>query len=319
MASKKKVRADRVIILALVIILVLGAFGFGLYKLFDHLFADKQEQNNVTPPVVETSDDVEVNLIKYTNYFDDTKELGFNFVIAELEFVAKENVSFELKNFQTSEKITLDNVQSYLNKLELAGYDIKKLDVNTTGISSKENKATANIFIPYTTDSYSIAIYNSKNAKRIEFNLSDSKVAATTLKLEDSSEEGQIIEIEGANVTVMDSYISSTLYHNDEECIIGSTQKIFTFRISGEDVDDSVRIIKAQFLRNGESEPFDCLNEDYSTEKDDNALNKVLVNGDNGALFFEVRTNEVKPDFSGILLLTFSNSDKVYEVPTIYE
>ena len=37
------------------------------------------------------------------------------------------------------------------------------------------------------------------------------------------------------------------------------------------------------------------------------------------ALFFEIRTSEVKPNFSGVLLITFSNSDKVYEIPTTYE
>ena len=317
MASKKKVRIDRVIILSLVVVLVLGAFGFGLYKLFSHIFDDSNEPSPIVPPIV-TTDDVTVTLNNYTNYIDDTKELGFNFIIAELEFSADKPVQFELKNLQTSEKISLDNIQSYLNKLELAGYDLNKLQINVTGPSSTENIFKGNFFIPYTTDSSSLSVYNSKNAKRIEFNLSN-KIPATSLKINDKPEDGQVIEVDGANITVMDSYVSSTLYHNDEECILGSTQKIFTFRISGENVGENVKIVRAQVLRNGESQAFDCLNEDYSTEKDDNALNKILVNGDNGALFFEIRTNEIKPDFSGVLLITFSNSDKVYEVPTSHE
>ena len=320
MAKNSKVRVDRVIILVLVAILVLGVLGFGIYSLFGLLFKDKPNNNNnnnpIVNPVVDTTNGVKVSLVDYTIYEDDTNDLGFNFIIAELSFTANNPVSFEFKNLQTSEKVILNNVSEYINKMELAGYKFDELQINTTGVSSQENKINAKLFIPFKTDAYSLCVYNAVDASKIEFNLSENNKPATSLKLEDTE---QVIEVQGAKVEVSNSYISSSMYHNDIEYTLGSTQKIFTFRINAHDIEQGVKIVKAQFLKKGESEPIDCLSSGYCSEKDDNAIDQVLNEGDNGALFFEMRTNEIKPDFSGILLITFSNSDKVYEIPTVYE
>lgn len=317
MAGKNKVRIDRIIILILVGILVLGALGFSVYKLFGLLFPEDRKQNNEAT-VVETVDNINVSLVDYTVYKDDTDDLGFNFIIAELSFTANEPVSFELKNLQTSEKISLDNIKTYINKLKDSGYVIDDLDINTNGISSTETKVTAKLFIPYKTDSYSLAVYNAVDQSKIEFNLEENVKLVTSLKL-DTEDSEKVIEVEGAKIEVSNSYISSSMYHNDIEYGVSSTSKIFTFRINATDIEEGTRIVKAQFIRNGESDPIDCLPEDYSSEKDDNAFNTPLSNGANGALFFEIITNEIKPSFSGILLITFSNSDKVYKIETVHE
>lgn len=315
--KKGKVRADRIIILILASILVLGLLGFGIYELFGLFFKD-ENKTNTKPVVVETTEGVNVSLVDYNVYKDDTDDLGFNFIIAELSFTANQPVSFELKNLQTSEKISLDNVDSYINALELAGYKLDELDINTKGIDSTENKVEAKVLIPYKTDAYTLAVYNAVNASKIEFNLEENVKLATSLKLDEEDSE-KIIEVEGAKIEVSNSYISSSMYHNDVEYGVSSTSKIFTFRINASGIEEGTKIVKAQFIREGESDTIDCLPEDYSSEKDDNAFNKELVNGSNGALFFEIITNEIKPSFSGVLLVTFSNSDKVYKVETVHE
>ena len=317
MAKKNKVRIDRVIILILAFILVFGALGFGVYKLFGLFFNDDKKIDN-KPVVVETTASVSVSLIDYSVYKDDTDDLGFDFIIADLSFTANEPVSFELKNLQTSEKISLDKIDSYINALELAGYKVDDLGINTTGVNSAENKTEARVFIPFKTDTDTLAVYNAVNASKLEFNLDENVKLATSLKLDNEDSE-KVIEVEGAKIEVSNSYISSTMYHNDVEYGVSSTSKIFTFRINATDIEEGTKIVKAQFIRNGESDPIDCLPADYSSLKDDNAFEKPLVNGDNGALFFEIITNEVKPSFSGDLLITFSNSDKVYKIETVHE
>lgn len=318
MAKKSKTRIDRVIILILAGILIIMVVALGVIKAIDLLSKDdKGNQTNKTPVVTETSEDITLSLIDYKVYFDDTNDLGFNFIIAEIGFDSNGKVSFDLGNLKTSEKIVLNDVSKYINKFNTAGYDIESLNINVSGISSQENSTTANIFIPFNTTDNTLSVYNTINASKMEFDLVSKKIPATSLKLDDGDD--QTIEVEGAKVNVSNSYISSNLYHGDEECILGSTQKIFTFRINANNIGKNVKIVEARFLRKGESETIDCKNESYSTLKDDNAFNKELVEGDNGALFFEVRTDEIKPDFSGMLLIKFSNSDKIYEVPTIYE
>lgn len=314
--KKGKVRTDRIIILVLTGILVLGLLALGIYELFGLFFNDDKKIDN-KPVVVETADDIVLSLIDYKVYFDDTDDLGFSFIIAEIGFDSKNQASFDLGNLVTSEKIALNNVSSYVEKLKSAGYDIESLDINVNGISSADKTTKAKIFIPFNSKQDSLSVYNSVNASKLEFDITSKTIPATSLKLTDVDD--QIIEVEGAKITVSNSYISSNLYRNDVECIIGSTQKIFTFRINAFDIGDNVKIVDAQFLRTGESETINCLDDSYSTLKDNNAFNTALVDGDNGALFFEVRTDEIKPDFSGMLLIKFSNSEKIYEVPTIYE
>ena len=67
---------------------------------------------------MQTTDGVNVSLVDYAVYTDDTSELGFNFIIAKLGFNANNPVSFEFKNLQTSEKIILNNISSYIKKME---------------------------------------------------------------------------------------------------------------------------------------------------------------------------------------------------------
>ena len=104
--KKRKVRVDRIIILILTLILVLGILGFGVYKIIELFSNDKQIE---TKPV-ETIDGTRLSLNDYTIYYDDTNDLGFNFIIANITFSNDKNISYDLSNLQTSEKIFLNNI-----------------------------------------------------------------------------------------------------------------------------------------------------------------------------------------------------------------
>lgn len=309
MARKNKVRVDRIIILILVCILVLGTLGFGIYKLFGLFFEDNNKQTNIDP-VQETTDGVNVTLQDYTVYVDEKNELGFNFIIAKLNFSANKAVSFELKNLQTSEKQNLSDVSNYIKKMEIAGYDINKLDINTAGIETEENNISANVFIPYKTDAYTLAVYNAINASKIEFDLSENNVLVTTLKLNNTDTP---IEIGTNKVTISKSYISSSMMHNGDRYPVASTIKVYTFEINVLDAQENAYIEDAIYIEDGTNNEIHCYPKEYSAIDCENIVEKKLSSGLSGGLFFDVISgdNEIH---SGTLLIKFSNNDTWIEI-----
>ena len=142
MSKKRKVRIDRIIILALLGILVTVLLGFGVYKLIDYVIETHSEAKKPDPidnqGPVETNDDVKISLVDYEVYLSEEDKYDFNFIIAELNFKGKDPVSFDLGNLQTSEKVHLNDVSKYLNTLNEKGYHIDKLDYVTSVVSDQK-------------------------------------------------------------------------------------------------------------------------------------------------------------------------------------
>ena len=313
MAKKNKVRIDRLLVVILTVLLILGILFLGIYYLVDKLSNNnKNSNNNKIDPIVMTTDGVKVSLNNYEIYEDDTGDLGFNFIIAELNFEANEPISFELKNLQTSEKINLSDIGATLNKFELAGYDISKLGINTVGVKSEENKTTAKILVPYNTDSYSIAIYNSLDASKIEFDLTKDAIPATTLKLSNNNTE---IEVGSTKVSVTNAYISDFMVHNDEPYEIASSQRVYTFEITVTEAQEDVSITDATFIEKGTSDEIKCMSKEYRAIDMENILGKDLTVGTKAGLFFVVVSDQDTVN-GGTLLIKFSNSDKLVEIFT---
>ncbi|MBR4461826.1 MAG: hypothetical protein IKS51_04525 [Erysipelotrichaceae bacterium] len=317
MAERRKLRIDRLIIFILACLIVLALLTFGMYQLFKLIF-DRDAGNDKPEPIsdpvpVSTNEDIKINLNDYEIYLDDTNNLGFNFIIANMTFKSDKAVSFDLKNLQTSEKIHLNDVSKYLNTLNEKGYRIDKLDY-VTSVVSDEKEYTCNIFIPYTTGSYSLRLLNELDASMIEFVLNQNTKDITSLKFDTE----QKIEVGDASVKVSSSSISTLMRHNDEDYQIPSTMNVYTFRIYVEESASKLVIVDANFVRDSDGEVIHCMDESYESEKIQNCLNKELVTGDNGALFFETAIQN-NPDFSGFLMLKFSNSDDWVKIPTVLE
>ena len=316
MAEKRnKVRVDRIIILVLSGILVLGLLGFGIYEAI-YYFSNRKE-SEVKPasdPVpVETTEGVKVTLDSYEIFDGESDNLDFNFIVATLKFESKDPISFDLGNLQTSEKIYLNNVSKYINALEERSYRVSKLNLVNTVVSDK-NVYTCNIFIPYTTDSYSLRVLNSVDASMIEFDLTGDKNDVSILKFETEQE----IEIGNTNVTVSKCSVSTMMLHNGEEYQVPATMNVYTFNINVNAVEGKVMITDARFVREGSDEVITCMDETYQSVKAENCLGKQLVTGDNGALFFET-TSSGSIDYSGSLMLMFSNSNEWVKIPTVLE
>lgn len=311
--KRRKVRIDRILILLLLAMISICIIFFAVDKIIDLFSKNKDTEDTVAvnPETVDTSEDVKVSLVDYEIYTDDTESLGFDFIIAKLNFKSQKPVSFDLSNLQTSEKIYLNNVAKYINTLQEKGYKVSKLDfVNT--VVSDQNDYTCNIFIPYTTKSSSLRLLNSLDATMINIDLTEHVNNITSLKFETE----QQIEVGNTNVVVSSSSISTMMLHNGEEYQVPSTMNVYTFRISVNEVEDNIKIVDARFLRSSNDEVIQCLDETYESEKALNCLNKNLVLGDNGALFFETAIIGDSPDFEGFLMLKFSNSDDWIKIST---
>lgn len=306
---KGKARIDRIIILILTGILVFGLLGFGIYKLFGLFFNDKPN-NEDKPIVVETTDGVKVSINDYVIYRDQKDEIGFNFIIAELNFEANNQVSFELKNLQTSEKINLNDITKYINKMELAGYNTSKLEITTQGITSSENKTTAKIFIPFNTDADNLSVYNAIDASKIEFDLTKNNYLVTSLKLEDTNTQ---IEVGTTKVSITNAYISDFMLHNDVQYELGSTQKVYSFEITVSKADDHSKITDAIYIVDGTDEEIRCLGREYKSIDMNNIIDTDLSLGTKGGLFFVVYSTDNTVN-EGTLLIKFSNEDKWIEI-----
>lgn len=316
MARNNKVRIDRIIIIFLSIIIIVGVLGFGVSKLIDVLFNnDNNPINNpdiVDPSPIKTNETTKVSLVDYQIYEDDTDSLGFNFIIATLKFEDENNISFDLGNLQTSEKIYLNNVSKYINTLHENAYNIESLNIVNTVVSDSKNY-TCNVFIPFTTNSYSLRLLNSLDASMIEFDLTKNLNNVTAIKFETEKD----IIIGDTNVRVSKSYISNMMMHNGVE-FDASGMNYYTFNIYVEQVEDNVKIIDAAFIPNNSNEQLKALNTQYRSAKVDNCLDKVLTVGENGALFFE-GSSKNEDSLKGYLMLMFSNSDEWVKISTVLE
>ena len=318
MSKKRKLRYDRIIIFILVSVIIIGLSIFGITKLISY-FKDVKNNNiapnnTVNPVPVSTNDDIKVSLVDYDVYVDNSDSLGFNFIIAELNFKSDKNISFDLGKFQTPEKIRLNDVSKYINTLQEKAYRVDKLDF-VTSITSNNNDYTCKIFIPYQSDNNSLRLYNAQDASVIEFDLKKNNLDPTSLKFETEQE----IEVGNSNITVSSCSISTMMLHSGEEYQVPSTMAVYTFRIHVSEVEDNIKIIDAKFVRESNGEVISCLDGSYESEKIGNCLNKTLTVGDNGALFFETSVISNTPDYDGFLMLMFNNSNEWIKISTTLE
>ena len=317
MSSKRKIRIDRLIIVILSSILIIGIISLGVYELIEVL---KDKNPSTIKPAIqsETLKEVKCEIESYVVYKDDTDSLGFSFVICGIKFTGSETVSFNLNDLQTSEKINLANISEYLNILNNNGYDTTKLNIDSV-VNSKDSEVKCNIFVPYKTDSKELKIYNTNDpSTSMNIDLTNNVRYVSSLKFNNN---GQEIEVENASVSVSNCSISTMMLHNGEEYNIGSTNKVFTFKLYVNEIEDDVSIVDAYFIKDGDDseEEHHCKDESYSSVKVDNILGKMLKKGENGALFFEMYAPEQEPDYSGLLMIKFSNSNKWVKVSTNLE
>ena len=318
MARKKK--SDPItVILSLLILVVLCVFiFFGIKYAYERFILNaggnnKPGDGNNTTEII-NSDDVSVSIKDYTIYKDNLDELGFNFLVATLEFNTKGNsIYIDLNDFVTSERTYLGQIDYYTTKLSNLTYEYQKLNV-VNAIKSDTNTCTVNVLIPYSNAKGELKVYY--NSEVLKFSL-DSFVDAETLKPGKEIKDNVIKDDQtDKEVYVSGSYLSTMMLHNGQD-YDASAISVYTFKITVAKINENVKVEDAIFIKEGSSYEYKALDDAYSSIKICNIIGKTLKKGDEYALFFELyRNGDENINYDGVLRIKFSDSDLWVEIPS---
>lgn len=315
--KKRKLNFVRLLLVLLVVCALIVCIIFGVKFIVGKINSQKQETTQV--PVKTNSDsneDVSIKVVDYKVYLDSNEELGFNFVLADLEFTSKNTpIYYDLSNLSTSERINLGNIESYEAKIQAIGIELRKLNYVKDIRSNDSNTVTCKVLIPYEKIKGELNVYNGEVLK---FDLNANNFAVETLKVKDDSKE-TVVASDEYNLSVFDSYISDMMFRNNEKAKYPSTVDIYTFEIKVNSIaKENVYIEGATFIPNGSSNNHEALDKSYSSYKIDNIIGKSLKAGDKYALFFAVtNSRDTKESFDGKLLIKLSNRTEWLEISTV--
>ncbi len=302
MNKKRKVRYDRLVLLILIALGLIFILVLGIIKLLKS--SDTNINTNTDIPTNETivTDDVSIELLSYKTYLDIDDTLGFNFVVGELKFSAKDAISYDLNNLVTNQNIKLSDIVNYKKSIEVKDFNYTSLGT-TVDVVSDQNEYTCKVFIPYT-GSDNITLTDTISGSSFLIDVSKNQDNIDSIKNKNTSNE---INTSDYNLTVSSSYISDMMKRNGES-YNSSMLCIYTFNIKVVSISDGIKITGATYSKNSDSETYEALDDTYDSIKISNILNKSLNVGDEYALFFEVYSNpDETQDFSGKLTLSFSD------------
>ena len=301
MAKRRKIKFDRLLLIILLAVLIILALIFGIKGLIG-LF-NKEDKPNVNPtPVTPTSETIEINLGNYEVYEDKDDKLGFNFVVAELNFKDQKAITYDLSNLITDEAIKLNDIYSYQKKMNINSYDYNLLNT-TIDIISNENELKAKVFIPYTKAKDLLTITDSISGKSIPIDLKVNKADINTIKYESSSSE---IKTQSYDLKVSNAYQASMMTHNGEE-YDSSMLAVYAFDLTVNSIKEGTRIVSAEFNQDGVVDPYEALDSSFSGKKA-NIIDKELKVGDTYSLYFEVFSNiDDKPRYEGKITIKFND------------
>ncbi len=302
MNKKRKVRYDRLVLLILIALGLIFILVLGIIKLLKS--SDTNINTNTDIPTNETivTDDVSIELLSYKTYLDIDDTLGFNFVVGELKFSAKDAISYDLNNLVTNQNIKLSDIVNYKKSIEVKDFNYTSLGT-TVDVVSDQNEYTCKVFIPYT-GSDNITLTDTISGSSFLIDVSKNQDNIDSIKNKNTSNE---INTSDYNLTVSSSYISDMMKRNGES-YNSSMLCIYTFNIKVVSISDGIKITGATYSKNSDGETYEALDDTYDSIKISNILNKTLNVGDEYALFFEVYSNpDETQDFSGKLTLSFSD------------
>ncbi len=312
--EKRKIRVERVILLVVIALLLIALIGFGIYLILPKKPVDPDKPDDPDKPVDPvTKDVITTELVSYEFYEDADKELGFDFVIAELAFSGKESVEFDLKDLETSQKIKLNSYEKYVKKLTEKKYSLESRDV-VTSVKSKDNTITVRLFVPVENgEKKKIILYNRQTDQGMSIDLTQNKADLKTLKKET---DGNVIDDQGKyDLKVSDSFVSTMMLKRGQEYSIPSDCSIYTFKLKVNSASEGVVIEDAVFVQTSTGEAYEALGSMYESQKLDNIIGRNLADVDESmALFFEVEDNN--RDYKGVLRLKFSSDAEWKEFST---
>lgn len=309
--KKKGLGFFRILVILLLIVLIVLVL---VLILKNGMNLDNKKEDEKTNEVVDHSSEKDINEVvkiscnKYDVYFDDDNKLGFNFIIAELDFAnSNGSLYYDLGYLTTSEKIKLNDVEFYLNKIKSYHYDINNFDLLDTQFSSEGGNLRGNVFIPFLENYNEICIYN---GEVIKFDLTKNKHSITELFYDVQTED---IKTDEYDISISTSYIENQFITSDTgdefACHYALAFELVVNKLSSK----NIRIVEAKFVPENAMSggSFDALDDHVDSLRIKNIINKNLKEGDVYGLFFQIDEQITQ---KGSIMIKFSNSDNWVEV-----
>lgn len=299
--KKKKTNVGKTILFIILFVVAMVAAFFGAKKIMELI-------KKPDTPVVTNTMKFEVN--SYNVYFDENKELGFNFVLCEVKVSDEQPFTLDLDKLITNEDKMLSNFSEYITKLTAKGYDIG-FTMADEYVAKNSNSTTIKLFIPFE-KSEDIKVYMN-GEKVFGFSHKSHNENIITLKSDANiKEEGYALKVSSAYA------INKSMYQNGTEYEVSSSARIYVFKIEVISAEKAVKITDAKFISDSLHETINVLNASFTSDKYNNIYDVYLNAGDVGYLFFEVYVGneETKPNYDGKLQIKLSALEKWVELST---
>ena len=319
MAKRRKVKVGRLILLILIIV----AFALALVFGFKYLFSNKDEKDNSIreEEIVEKEEKQEeevkeekeeekslkIELVDYECY--PNLDFDFDFIIAKVKFTSNMAIDYDLSRAKTSEGLSLDKVQEYIDKLKDKSYFVSSKNIDSR-ISSNDTTYTGNIFIPYTTDDRLVKV-DFGDSNILEFNVEENYHDLKELY----SDGGVKVENKEYDIFIADAIESYSLYEGNNFVDIPSSMKLYSFIVDVKSIEKGISLKEAKYVFDGIE--YQALPKEYFTDNaQNNMFNGTLESGKSYSLIFRVMSQDTnKIIYDGELLIKLSNEDKWIKIP----
>ena len=308
-----KVFQGLLVLATLITMIVLGIFLWNIIS---------NTPNEEEPTIVNKHESYEMSLVDYEYFkFDD---LDFNVLIARIKVKSSFEYSIPLSKLKTSENIYLNEIDSYLEALQVANYKPSDTGlVFTLDANENELEKEFNLFIPI----------RSKNINKLElislvkpyselvFDLTDTNKwkETQTLVIEDNSELAS--NNISAEYILMDYYFQSNFYtmsDDSKETTVEfpTNSKVLGVKLMLNNKSSNLeyKINKAKILYS-QNQEVDTLDPEIQLMYEVNLLTQTIDGLVEGVLFFLVPSGEI--DFLKLnkgeltLILELSNGENV--------
>ncbi len=229
--------------------------------------------------------------------FDD---LDFNFIVAAVRLQGNDAVNMSLSHFKTSEGTTLDQVSSYVDKLEAKNYYLGRQNVYYS-IISDHLPYDVNLFIPVLdkkADSITVtADFDTGHPLKFKLNPATGTKAMLTYTDGDVISDGKTYQM---TVSKAFNITGDPLYEmidgQENEYLLPSTTEVYAFQVNAVSLwKDAVTIEDAEYVTDGAKDTFKALGASIYSMKYANIIGHTITDQDQAYVLFYAYDPDAHP------------------------
>ena len=247
------------------------------------------------------------------------EEFGFDFILVDINVISNKPINLSLSHFTTSENIHLNSVDSYLDRIESAGYTFGDYEL-IFALFSENPSMDGLIFIPIIdTQSTNLDVkINLYPNATLSFDLNNPTHVGTKSSLgirETGLDPNAAVTMTMLNKTTVSpaEFYQMDANGNRIEASFTSQSQIIAIHIKLENkLSESFRITNA-FIKNGGA-LYDAVDPTYLIDGATNLSNVYINATTEGYLFFEVLGDVTLSEFTEARIYLSVSEDKYYSL-----